>query len=174
MPVVPTSLLAVAIGLIVVLAYQTIAPVAPIQETAAHASKPVATSLVPPPYEPPSYEQFAIVNARPLFDSTRQPVAEPERTGTASSSPPALTLVGVAVGAGTSVALLKRTDSQASISGRPGQWIDGWQLVRIAPGFVTFRAGVTDYTLKIRAAAGLPQPPLNNGDVPAVTERPGP
>ena len=30
------------------------------------------------------------------------------------------------------------------------------------------------YTLKMRVAAGLPQPALNNSGPPAVTERPGP
>lgn len=170
----PIGLLAVSLGLGSVLAYQALAPVTPIDEPAAKAVPAHAAPLAPATYEPPQYEQFAIINTRPLFDSARRPAAEPEVTGTVSSSPPALTLVGVAIGAGTSVALLKRSDGQASISGRMGQWIDGWQLVRITPGFVTFRAGATDYTLKIRAAAGLPQPPLNNGELPAVTERPGP
>ncbi len=170
----PAGLLTVTVGLGSVLAYQALAPVAQADEPVAQVIPVHTVPAEPPPYDPPSYDQFAVINARPVFDSARQPVAEPATTGTVSSSPPALTLVGVAIGAGTSVALLRRADGQASISGRTGQWIDGWQLVRIAPGFVTFRAGVTDYTMKMRAAAGLPQPPLNNGDVPAVTGRAGP
>jgi hypothetical protein len=170
----PTSLLAVALGLGTIIVYQALTPVTPIEDPVARAAPLRTARPMPPAYVPPTFDQFAIINARPLFDPARHPVSEPERSGTASSAPPPLSLVGVAIGAGTQVALLKRADTQASISGRLGQRIEGWQIVRILPGSVIFRAGATNYTLKMRAAAGLPQPALNNSDLPAVTERPGP
>ena len=169
----PVSLVAIAVGLSAIVAYQALAPVTPIEDPSPRAVT-LRASAPPPTHMSPRFEQFAIINARPLFDPARRPVSEPERSGTAGSAPPPLTLIGVAIGAGTQVALLKRTDTQASISGRLGQWIEGWQLVRILPNSVIFRAGATHYTLKIRSAAGLPQPPLNNSGQPAVTERPGP
>lgn len=170
----PGGLLAAALGLGAVVAYQALAPVSAIEEPP---PKDIGPGPAPPvaraAYLPPAEDQFAIINARPLFDPARQPVIEPAQIGERSLSPPDLTLVGVAIGGRNSVALLKKPDAHAAISARLGQSIDGWQLVRIAPGFVILRSGVTDYTVKLRAAAGLPQPMVNAASPPGAAERPG-
>jgi hypothetical protein len=161
--ILPAGLLATALCLGAVVAYQALAPVAAIEAPARPDSAPgPLPPAAPPAYRPPAEEQFAIINARPLFDPARQPAMEPEASGEHSLSPPDLTLVGVAIGARNSVALLKKADARAAISARLGQTIDGWQLVRIAPDFVILRAGVTDYTVRLRQAAGLPQPMVNS------------
>jgi hypothetical protein len=154
------GLSAVTLALGAVLAYQWFAPVPPI---AVAQAKTVVRAEAPPAlprYDPPSEDQFASINARSAFDPERAPVAEPPEEGTASVTPPDISLVGVAIGGEKSVALLKSPGAMEGISATLGQVVDGWSLVRIAPGFVVFHANGTDYTVKLRAAAGLPQPVL--------------
>jgi hypothetical protein len=127
-----------------------------------------------PTFTPPPKEQFAVVNARAAFDPARQPIVESSSaTAASATAPPAVTLVGVVLGGSNAVALLLRANGQ-TISVRTGQSVDGWQVVRIAPpGLAVFRAGATDYTVTLRAAAGLAQPPLNDSSPPPSTEKPG-
>jgi hypothetical protein len=157
----PGALFAVALGLGAVVVYQAVAPVAPLAESAAPdiAYRPPSVAL-PAAYEPPSEDNFAVINDRPLFDPARQPVAEPQIAGTQSVTPPDLTLVGVAIGGGASIALLKK--AEVSLSVRLGDTVDGWKLVHVEAGFVVFHAGATDYTVPLRVAKGIAQPPLNN------------
>ena len=176
--ILPASLFAVALGLGAVVVYQAVAPVAPLAEsTAPDTAYRLPSVTLPAADEPPSEDRFAVINARPLFDPARQPVAEPEIAGTQSVTPPDMTLVGVAIGGGASIALLKKADAPASLSVRLGDTVDGWKLVHIEPGFVVFHAGVSDYTVPLRVAKGIPQPPLSsatpNNTTPNAATTPG-
>ncbi len=159
--ILPAGLFAAVLGLGAVVVYQAVAPVPPLAESAAPdtAYRPPSVTL-PAAYEPPPEDSFAAINARPLFDPARRAVAEPEIAGTQSVTPPDLTLVGVAIGGGASIALLKKAD--ASLSVRLGDTVDGWKLVHIEAGFVVFHAGATDYTVPLRVAKGIAQPPVNS------------
>jgi hypothetical protein len=172
---VPGTLFAATLCLAGVVAWQTFAPVPDIEELPAQPAivRPVPVSL-PPAYAPPPEGEFAVISARPVFDPARRPVGEPEAAGMQSLAPPDLALVGVAIGSGTSVALLKKTTGGAAISVHLGDAIDGWKLTRIEPGLVVLHAAGTDFTVKMRAAAGLPQPALNTVPPPGVTGQPGP
>ena len=168
----PAGLIATALCLGAVVAHQALAPVAAIEEPAPRAVRPeAARRATAQDYRPPGEEQFAVINERALFDPARQPVSEPERSGAPSLSPSDLSLVGVVIDAGHSVALLKKAEAGAATSVRLGQRIEGWQLVRIAPGFVVLRSGVIDFTVKLRQAAGLPQPAIGNAS-PSETPPP--
>lgn len=173
---VPQNILfALCLGLGGVVAWQALAPVSPIAD-------PLPGDAVPPHPSaavwhadvPPSENSFAVINARPIFDPTRRPVSEPAPTASTDAAPPNLVLVGVAISGGNAVALLKGPDGRAAISARIGQTIDGWELVGIEPGFVILHAGGIDYTIKLRVAAGLPQPKINDLSPPAVTDKAGP
>jgi hypothetical protein len=170
----PIALSATALGLLAVIVWQTLAPVAliadPPLDAAAARVHPVAPLA---DYVPPTEDQFGIINARPMFDPARQPVAEPAQTGATAGSPPELSLVGVAIGPWSSVALFKRPGAPAAITGRLGDTIDGWQLVRIDRDSVLFHAGAIDYTVKLRAAAGLPQPSIKPAAPSGVTDQAG-
>jgi type II secretory pathway component PulC len=159
------SLLAVAAALVLVLAWQMLAPVAPIAVDAANAATRPQTALTVPVYQPPPEASFAVINARAAFNPSRQPVAEPPQSGmTTAASPPDVTLVGVAIGAGKSIALLKPADGSAAISAAVGQIVQGWQLTRVDADGVVFHANGADYSVKLRAAAGLnpvPRAPRN-------------
>ncbi|MEI9997331.1 MAG: hypothetical protein WDM91_22230 [Rhizomicrobium sp.] len=166
----PAGLAVTALGLGGAVFYQAVAPVTPVAEL------PVALAPVAPvtltAFVPPAEDQFAITNDRTLFDPARQPVAEPAQAGAPGDAPPALTLIGVAVGGGNAIALLKRAEGGPAISAHIGQAIDGWQLVRIESGLVVLRGGGREFTVKMRAAAGLPQPPLRRAAAPDAAGRP--
>lgn len=167
--------LAVVVMLLVgVIVYQDVAPVAPVVEPALAARPVTGTIAKLPAFTPQPLEQFSVISARAPFDPARQPVPEPTvAAATANTaSPPPVTLVGVVVSESNAVALLLKANGQ-TVSARVGQSVDGWQLVRVAPGRAVFRAGTTDYTVTLRAAAGLAQPPLNNSSPPPSTEKPG-
>jgi len=152
---VPGSLLVVAAALAAALVYQATAPAASIETSQAAAAPRVIPATAPlPHYDPPPQNAFAMINARPLFSPSRAPVVEAAETGTTSRQPPDVSLVGVAIGADKSVALLKSPNAQTAVSAVLGQAIDGWRLVRIEPDKVVFAANGTEYTVKIRAAAG--------------------
>jgi hypothetical protein len=144
-----------AAALAATLVYQATAPIPVIE--AGPAKAPIHFSTIAPTlarYRPPPPDSFAVVNLRPLFSPTREPVMEPSETGTTSQPPPDVTLVGVAIGLHKSIALLKSPNDATATSARVGQVIEGWRLVRIDPDKVVFSANATDYTVKIRAAAG--------------------
>jgi len=171
---VPGTLFAAALCLAGIVAWQTLAPVPDIEEAPAQAAVlHAAPPSLPPDYAPPPEGEFAVISTRPLFDPARHPVAEPEAAGTQSLAPPDLALVGVAIGSGTSVALLKKSAGGPAISVHLGDAVDGWKLVRIEPGLVVLHTAGTDFTVKMRAAAGLPQPALNAVPPPGVTAPPG-
>jgi hypothetical protein len=152
---VPGGLFVAAVALAATLAYQATAPIPVIAASAAKAAPIASTAVQPlPQYTPPPPDEFAVVNLRPLFSPTREPVAEASETGTTSQPPPDVTLIGVAVGLRNSVALLKSPNDPVAISAMIGQVIDGWRLVRIDANQVVFSANGSDYAVKMRAAAG--------------------
>lgn len=152
---VPGGLFVAAVALTATLAYQTTAPIPVIAAGAAKAA-PVAAAAVQalPQYTPPPPDEFAAINLRPLFSPTREPVAEDADTGTTSQPPPDVSLIGVAIGLRKSVALLKSPNDPVAISASIGQVINGWRLARIDADDVVFSANGSDYTVKMRAAAG--------------------
>lgn len=168
----PRILAAVALCLGVVVIYQALAPVAPLDDPPPRpaASHPLAPL---PAYVPPAAERLAVINARPLFDPLRRAVAEPQESGSAGGPPPDLALVGVAIGPWSSVALLKKSGAAAAITARLGDTVDGWQLVKIEPDQVIFHAGGTDYPVRMRTAAGtappLTPPPTPQQPTPTLT-----
>lgn len=172
----PTILFVAMLLLAGVLVYQAVAPVAAVEEPAEPPVRVTDAGVAKlPAFTPPSREQFAVINTRAAFDPARQPVAEPFVQAAANAdttTPPKVTLVGVIQGGSTAIALLLRENGQ-TMSVRTGQSVDGWQVVSIAPGRAVFRAGAADYTLTVRAAAGLAQPPLNDSSPPPSTEKPG-
>jgi hypothetical protein len=170
----PGGLAAICLCLAGVVTYQIIAPVAP---PAAPVADPGGIKIVAPApsqiYTPPPEEQFAIINARPAFDPARKPVAEPELTNVSVDAPSDVSLVGVAISANGSVALVKTPDLPAAVSLRVGQSIRGWTLVQVARDYVVFRGSASSFTVRLRSAKGVPQPPLNDVPAPDVTGQPG-
>ncbi|HWD28598.1 MAG TPA: hypothetical protein VG387_15610 [Rhizomicrobium sp.] len=162
---VPRSLLAVVLGLAGVVAYQVLAPVPeipdpPAQTLPARAAPPIAS------YTPPPRESYAVVNARPLFDAARRPIAEAQALDAASLAPPDVSLIGVIIGPRGAVALLRAADAPAAVTVRQGESIKGWELVQVTSDHVVLRTGVNTFTISIRGAKGIPQPDLKKQTAP--------
>ena len=167
---IPATLFAVALGLAGVVVYQLAAPIAPIDDPPAQPPATHAAPAAPARFVPPPAAQFAVIDERPLFDPNRQPVSEPDPVdATVQAAPPDLSLVGIAIGGGSSIALVKPASATAAVSVMLGQSIAGWQVARIAPDSVVLRSGGREFTVRMRQAKGLPQPTLNNVPPPPVT-----
>jgi hypothetical protein len=163
---VPGGLIAAALGLTSLVAYQALAPASAIPDPpavsiATHIAAPVAA------YAPPSRESYAIVNERPLFDSARRPIAEAQGIDTTARTRPDLTLIGVVIGPRGAVALLRAAGAPGSVSVREGASIQGWQLAKVTSDHVVLRSGVDEFTISIRGAQGVPQPDLKKQMEPA-------
>lgn len=157
----PTILSAVALGLGLVAVWQGVAPVAPVAE--APAAQAASVSLPPPAtarFVPPPQTQFAVINARSLFDPARGPVAEPAPAGTVSTTPPDVTLAGVAIGPASAVALLQRPNVKVATTVRVGDDVDGWKVDRIAADRVVLKSGASTVDVMLRKATGLLNPPV--------------
>jgi hypothetical protein len=152
---VSSGFLLLSLGLSAAIAYQALAPVAPIEVADTLAPVKIETSLTLPTFAPPSAQEFVAINERPVFSPTRQPIAEPPEAGSAAP-PPDVVLLGVVIGPQKSVALLKLQGLPLAISAAVGQMVGGWQLTRIEPGRVIFRANMTDFEIRLRSgqAAG--------------------
>ncbi|HXL98283.1 MAG TPA: hypothetical protein VN932_00010 [Rhizomicrobium sp.] len=160
----PGSLVAIALGLGGLIAYQALAPIPAIEVPPPPPSARVdvtASALSQPAvlYVPPPKEDFAAINERFAFSPTRQAVAEPSQATGVDVAPPEVTLVGVIISPQKSVAILKPGGAALAISAVIGQMVDGWQLVRIEAGRVVLHANTTDYEIRLRSGQASGSPP---------------
>lgn len=147
------ALAAVAALLGCVVIYQAVAPIAALDDPPPAAMPQRHARHAPERYVPPDADRYAIINQRPVFDPARRALADPAEQSAASTPPPAVTLIGIAIGPWSSVALLRKSDGTTRIA-RLGDDVDGWQLVRIARDQVIFHAGGTDYPVAMQTASG--------------------
>jgi hypothetical protein len=100
---------------------------------------------------------YAAIAEHPLFDPTRRPYVAPKAPEPATTSERAVlrnyTLLGVVIGDGTRIAILKPPANGKTLTATEGQAIDGWTLRRITPRRVRFENGVTHYDMRF---TGLP------------------
>lgn len=113
------------------------------------AAPPTATEFAPPPLA-----QYAEMVLRPLFSESRRP---PEPAGD-SSAPPKLfegILIGVLIGQGEPVALLKIASESEVTRVTKGQTIRGWLVTGIHPDRVVLQGErMTEIRLRDDAAEG--------------------
>jgi hypothetical protein len=102
----------------------------------------------------PASESFAVVDARPLFDPARRPVAAyamPIGASAAPQPPGGIALIGVIIAGDTKLALLRTAASPLETSVPLGGSIGGWQVAAIDPTHVTLRSGTADFQLDLDA-----------------------
>ncbi len=108
-------------------------------DSTANAALSSAEAVVPPVPEAPVFdmreeETFSVILERPLFSPSRRPV------GPVLSSAPAesggFALLGIASGAGRSIALIRAAAGTPAIKAEEGEEVAGWQLIKIAAGEV--------------------------------------
>jgi hypothetical protein len=161
----PGGLLALSALLCAGLVAEAILPVREIALPAASPAKDAATPAVPA-FTPPPQARFAAVAARPLFNPVRQAFAD---TGPSSSSvtPPQAALIGVIISSGRSIAILKPSAGGPAASVAAGDDFQGWRVLKIEAGRVTFRGGSGDYEMALR-------PPGARDGAPSATATPPP
>jgi general secretion pathway protein N len=140
--------------------------------------KPRAMALTAPePFQPPPMSVYDAINDRPLFLPSRKPIAAPAAAGTAAAPAgppplPAVTLVGVLLGGGNSVAEIKTNGAAFSQAMRVGDTLGGWQIAAIGPDHITLRSGGYSQDVRMDAHANSP-PPGAPGAPPAPNAPPG-
>lgn len=135
--------------------YECVAPLAPFDTPEVELKKPVAATATAL-FTPPSMVSFAILDARPLFNPTRQPFDTSQTPGSdsafGSAVPPLpndVSLVGVIIDGDRQLALVKTQSAPFAESLRVGALIGGWKVTEIAPDKVVLHAGGAEQILRI-------------------------
>ncbi len=131
----PVLLLLVPALAFPILSYRTI-----VGDTTANAAIASAEAVVPPVPDAPVFdmreeEAYSIILERPLFSPSRRPVG-PTLAASAPAALDGLALLGVASGAGRSIALIRSGAGAPAIKARAGEEVAGWQLVEVASSAV--------------------------------------
>jgi hypothetical protein len=102
--------------------------------------------------ETPPRTVYAAIAEHPLFDPARSPYVAPK-----APEPPAAptlsplreySLLGIVIGKGTRIALLKPPASGKPLTATEGQAVDGWILRRITPRLLRFERGGVGYEMR--------------------------
>ncbi len=161
-------------GLCVVLAslvlYECLAPLPPFDPAALQL--PRRNTIAPiASYAPPPAATFSVIDARPLFNPTRQPVVATPVPGSSASSapppPPDVVLIGVILDGDRQLALLKAPGAPFATSFKIGATVDVWQVAEITPDHVVLRAGAAEQILRMTDKRQTqPSPPPAFGTQP--------
>jgi hypothetical protein len=117
------------------------------------AARPIATAPLAVFHPPPS-ESFDEINARPVFDRARAPVAEDTSTtigsfsGT-STTPPAVSLIGIIIDGARRIAMIRSTVSPVATSVSIGDAIEGWKVVQVDPDRIVLRSGSDNAEIRL-------------------------
>ncbi len=169
---VPGLLGVTALALAGLIAAQVIAPLPPVAADAAPAQVRLAPTIPPPAYMPPPEEQFADIDARPLFSANRARLAEAAPAAGAAGPASDFALVGVLSDGTRSIALLRVKSTSVTASAEVGGIVNGWRVARIDPTAVTLRANGGEFVVPLDGPANRPpSQPLQPGtpDQPART-----
>jgi hypothetical protein len=117
------------------------------------APAPVAPANPEPgPAAPPPGTAYAAIVEHPLFDPTRTAYVAPK-----APEPPAMpalsplreyTLLGIVIGSGARIAVLKPPANGKTVIAAEGQAVDGWVLRRITPEGLRFENGGAGYDMR--------------------------
>jgi hypothetical protein len=132
---------------------------------AASSAEPAA---VHPAFQLPPESSFAAIDARPIFDPSRRPVAGPPEQssadGSAAGTLPPMTLIGIIIDRQTRLALIKLAQAPQALSYAVGSSLAGWQIVAIEADKVVLRAhGAADQIVRMTGKSQKPAPQPGNG-----------
>lgn len=161
----PVSLLLVCIALAAGIVWQRTLPPSEIKLSEPKPPPPAVEAFegrakfVAPPRA--SFKQMA---ARPLFTASRRPQRAPKpviRIKPAPRQAPMpsrdLLLLGIAMGAGEKLALIKTANPRAVVNVAEGQWINGWKVVKIFADGVRLKASRHILQLAFPKNSGKPK-----------------
>jgi hypothetical protein len=146
-PLVP-ALWLLSFGLAGGLVYEAVAPVTAIEAPANARERQHDVRRAVPSFVPPPIAAYAVINQRPLFTATREAVVEPFDVPGAAA--PDIVLVGVMIGPGRAIALLRRQGAPQAIAVAEGQSFEGWQLAHVDAERAILSANGTDVEVRLR------------------------
>lgn len=174
----PLALLGLCAMLAIAIAYELFAPLRPVavDANARRIAFAAPSRLVPPPEE-----NFAEIDARPVFNPARTPVPDLAQSGNAEGSPLDLLLEGVILAPDRSIAVLKDKNTSQTVSVAVGAFIDGWRVeaidkseVSLASANGRFALPLSNPTAGVTPVTPPPQPttspqPLLVSSPPTIT-----
>ncbi len=150
MPLAPLGLMVLCAFLAAGLLYQLVAPPPEIHpERVAIRAQPV---VGPPgkPFVAPPLQQFAEIDERPLFSPLRQAGPSPQLGDTsAAGSPSDFVLVGIIMGTGQRIAVVKTPGPAPAQNVSVGGTINQWRVTRIEPNYIVVQGGSSDQDIKV-------------------------
>jgi general secretion pathway protein N len=100
----------------------------------------------------PSLESFAEVTERPLFSSSRRPIAVDAPQNAERSF--GATLAGIVISASSSTIIVSHGDPPVLTRLKEGDDLDGWSITSIEPNRVLLRRDGVEQQLRLRDAPG--------------------
>jgi len=116
----------------------------------------------------PPLETFAEVTERPLFSSSRRPIAA--ETSATVVQPLSASLAGIVISPSSSSVIVMHGDPPTLMRLKEGDDIDGWSIRSIEPSRVVLRRGAEEQQLKLHDTA----PPQVATAAPAPKPDPAP
>lgn len=116
-------------------------------------STPHPGSILAPPsrFTLPPPETFAEVAERPLFSSSRRPIAA--EASSAVVQPLSASLAGIVISPSASSIIVMHGDPPTLMRLKEGDDLDGWSIRSIEPNRVVLRRGAEEQQLKLHDAA---------------------
>lgn len=152
--------------LILSIGYECFFPLADIKAPPFQLALPSGNVAASPSFKMPPAASFAAIDERPIFDSSRRPVASPPdvpSTIGASVSLPSVTLIGVIIDHETRLALVKLTEASVVASYSVGAWLGNWQIVQIEADKIVLRSnGLGTQELRMTGKSRTPPSPANS------------
>jgi general secretion pathway protein N len=141
---------------------------ASVPDAASAASNPPNIPAAPSRFALPPLETFAEVTERPLFSSSRRPIAA--ETSAAVVQPLSASLAGIVISPSSSSIIVMHGDPPTLMRLKEGDDIDGWSIRSIEPSRVVLRRGAEEQQLKLHDTA----PPQVATAAPAPKPDPAP
>jgi hypothetical protein len=143
-------------ALALVLGYELVTEPAAADVPVLHWQPPSPAPISLAPSLPP-LESFSAIDARPLFNPARKPLAVPQADAATTLPPPTdISLIGVIIEGDRRMALLHTPASSLEVSVGVGGTIDGWQVTAVEPDRIVLHSGTTDYPVALNAPHGEP------------------
>ena len=146
-------------ALLLVLFYEIAAPISPYQSSSSGAFRIPSINFADSVAAPPT-TTFADIDARPVFNPSRQAIASLAGGTTAGSSASDLSLIGVIIDGTDRLALIRSTGAAFATGVKQGASIEGWTAVEVDADRVVLQSGVRKQELLLAT---------NHGSAPATT-----
>jgi hypothetical protein len=148
---VPAALVTALFAMGAAIAYDILAPLPRSEASESPDRTTEGSPSAAPVFVPPPIQTFSVVNRRPLFSRSRQAISDPVEVDNSDdgSQGSGIQLVGIMIGMGRSVALLRSVATAETAGLSPGDSFQGWQLVTIGPAEAVLRSAARNIAIRL-------------------------